>query len=65
MLTETSSLPGLNDGFTSSLNSRMTLDGAIALARSKLLSLQNEQGYWIFELEADCTIPSEYILMMH
>jgi hypothetical protein len=22
-------------------------------------------GYWCFELEADCTIPAEYILMMH
>jgi len=41
------------------------LDGAIDLAKSKLLSLQHQQGNWVFELEADCTIPAEYILMMH
>lgn len=26
---------------------------------------QHPDGYWCFELEADCTIPAEYILMMH
>jgi squalene-hopene/tetraprenyl-beta-curcumene cyclase len=41
------------------------LDEAITRAREKLLSLQHAEGYWVFELEADCTIPSEYILMMH
>ncbi len=41
------------------------LDKAIQHAQDKLLSLQNEAGYWVFELEADCTIPSEYIMMMH
>ncbi|MCX7099204.1 MAG: squalene--hopene cyclase [Methylococcales bacterium] len=41
------------------------LNKAIARAQEKLLSLQSAEGYWVFELEADCTIPSEYILMMH
>jgi squalene-hopene/tetraprenyl-beta-curcumene cyclase len=41
------------------------LDVAIANATETLLSLQHPQGYWLFELEADCTIPAEYILMMH
>jgi len=41
------------------------LDKAILKAQEKLLSLQDEAGYWVFELEADCTIPSEYIMMMH
>lgn len=36
---------------------------AIAKAQERLLSLQNERGYWIFDLEADATIPSEYILL--
>ncbi|CAG7856248.1 partial squalene-hopene/tetraprenyl-beta-curcumene cyclase, partial [biofilm metagenome] len=31
----------------------------------QLLSLQHKDGYWWFELEADCTIPAEYIMMMH
>lgn len=41
------------------------LDRSIAGARDALIALQNPQGYWLFELEADCTIPAEYILMMH
>jgi squalene-hopene/tetraprenyl-beta-curcumene cyclase len=28
-----------------------------------LLSLQNPKGYWVFDLEADATIPSEFILL--
>ncbi|MFZ9610472.1 MAG: squalene--hopene cyclase [Methylococcales bacterium] len=41
------------------------LNRAIDKAQDKLLSLQSDDGYWVFELEADCTIPSEYILMMN
>lgn len=38
---------------------------AVANARLALLEQQKPDGHWCFELEADCTIPSEYILMMH
>ncbi|MFQ5994008.1 MAG: squalene--hopene cyclase, partial [Acidiferrobacterales bacterium] len=38
---------------------------ALATAHDALLFLQHEDGYWCFELEADCTVPAEYILMMH
>jgi len=41
------------------------LDEAIAAARDALIARQHESGYWVFELEADCTIPAEYIMMMH
>lgn len=41
------------------------LDRAVGKAREALLELQNPDGYWVFELEADCTIPAEYITMMH
>ncbi len=41
------------------------LERAIQHAASALLGLQYPDGYWCFELEADCTIPAEYILMMH
>jgi squalene-hopene/tetraprenyl-beta-curcumene cyclase len=41
------------------------LDRAIAEARDALIARQHEQGYWLYELEADCTIPAEYIMMMH
>jgi squalene-hopene/tetraprenyl-beta-curcumene cyclase len=41
------------------------LDLSIRRAKEYILSLQHQEGYWVFELEADCTIPAEYILMMH
>lgn len=30
-----------------------------------LLERQEEDGHWVFELEADATIPAEYIFLMH
>ena len=44
---------------------RDPVEQAIHRARDFLLDRQHQEGYWVFELEADCTIPSEYILMMH
>jgi squalene-hopene/tetraprenyl-beta-curcumene cyclase len=41
------------------------LERAIQHAASALLELQHPDGHWCFELEADCTIPAEYVLMMH
>ncbi len=41
------------------------LNWAIARAQAQLLAAQHPEGYWVYELEADCTIPAEYILMMH
>lgn len=41
------------------------LTDRIARARTALLDLQQEDGHWRWPLEADCTIPAEYILMMH
>ena len=54
--------------FTEDYNSMSnihSLDNAIKNAQDTLLSLQHKDGYWLFELEADCTIPAEYIMMMH
>jgi squalene-hopene/tetraprenyl-beta-curcumene cyclase len=44
---------------------RFELERAIQNAANSLLGLQRPDGDWCFELEADCTIPAEYILMMH
>jgi squalene-hopene/tetraprenyl-beta-curcumene cyclase len=44
---------------------RAELDTAIARATDALLKLQRADGHWVFELEADATIPSEYILLTH
>ncbi len=41
------------------------LEERFTQARAAMLSLQNSDGHWCFPLEADCTIPAEYILMMH
>lgn len=41
------------------------LDAAIARGREAMLRQQAPSGEWCFEFEADCTIPAEYILMMH
>ena len=41
------------------------LDSAIESATEALVSRQNGDGHWVFALEADVTIPAEYILLMH
>ncbi len=38
---------------------------AVAAARDGLLGLRRDDSHWCFEFEADCTIPAEYVLMMH
>jgi squalene-hopene/tetraprenyl-beta-curcumene cyclase len=43
----------------------LSLNRGIDSARDGLLSSQSDAGYWVYELEADCTIPAEYIMMMH
>ena len=41
------------------------LANCIELARDALLKRQKPDGHLVFELEADATIPAEYILMVH
>ncbi len=41
------------------------IERATECAREALLRLQRADGHWSFELEADCTIPAELIMMMH
>ncbi|NBT96313.1 MAG: squalene--hopene cyclase [Methylocystaceae bacterium] len=41
------------------------LETSIQNAKRALLTLSKSDGHWCFELEADCTIPAEYILMRH
>jgi squalene-hopene/tetraprenyl-beta-curcumene cyclase len=42
-----------------------SLDRSIAAATDALLAAQRPDGYWLFELEADATIPAEYVLLRH
>jgi squalene-hopene/tetraprenyl-beta-curcumene cyclase len=41
------------------------LQSGIASASRALLDVQKPDRHWVFELEADVTIPAEYILMRH
>jgi squalene-hopene/tetraprenyl-beta-curcumene cyclase len=41
------------------------LDEVIGRASAALFAQQRADGHWVFELEADATIPAEYILMKH
>ena len=41
------------------------LERAIGRATEALLAIQREDGHWVFELEADATIPADYILLKH
>jgi len=42
-----------------------SLDLAIERASAALLGYQRGDGHWVFELEADATIPAEYVLLVH
>ena len=37
----------------------------VAEARAGLAARQQADGHWVFELEADATIPAEYVLLEH
>jgi squalene-hopene/tetraprenyl-beta-curcumene cyclase len=43
----------------------LDLDRHIDAARDALLACQRPDGHWLFELEADATIPAEYVLLRH
>ena len=41
------------------------LAASIEAAHAAVLSEQRPDGHWVYELEADATIPAEYVLMLH
>jgi squalene-hopene/tetraprenyl-beta-curcumene cyclase len=41
------------------------IDDCIRIATEALLAGQRPDGHWVFELEADATIPAEYVLLRH
>src|SRR5207249_817723 len=62
----------MNDGMTTKESATLVrrdgvpgLETAVARASKSLLALQHADGHWVFELEADVTIPSEFILLQH
>jgi squalene-hopene/tetraprenyl-beta-curcumene cyclase len=41
------------------------LETSIGKAARALMDRQREDGHWVFELEADATIPAEFVLLKH
>ena len=41
------------------------IDQAVDRAAAALAAAQRADGHWVFELEADATIPAEYVLLRH
>ena len=41
------------------------VEGAIRAATAAILAQQKPDGHWVYELEADATIPAEYVLLVH
>jgi squalene-hopene/tetraprenyl-beta-curcumene cyclase len=53
------------DSSTRQPDSGDTLNTSVTAATRALLDLRQPDGHWVFELEADCTIPAEYVLLRH
>ena len=53
----------MTDIATMAAPDRQRLDASIVSAGRALLDVRKPDNHWVFELEADVTIPSEYILM--
>jgi squalene-hopene/tetraprenyl-beta-curcumene cyclase len=47
------------------LNKLDALEKHIRAAADAVLAEQQPDGHWVYELEADATIPAEYVLMVH
>ncbi|SAL20153.1 squalene-hopene cyclase [Caballeronia sordidicola] len=45
--------------------SAAALEASVSRAADALLADQHPEGYWLYELEADATIPAEYVLLVH
>src|ERR1700729_458195 len=41
------------------------VESAIRAATDAILAEQRPDGHWVYELEADATIPAEYVLLIH
>ena len=41
------------------------VEASVDRAAAALAAVQRDDGHWVFELEADATIPAEYVLLRH
>ncbi len=56
---------GADSDCHAALPARPEIDAHIARAADALMARQRDDGHWVFELEADATIPAEYVLLTH
>lgn len=59
-MTDLTDMPTLSAGAVSA-----ELEATIGRATDALLAAQQPDGHWVYELEADSTIPAEYVLLVH
>src|SRR5580692_10722765 len=55
----------MHSAATTQLGTADGLEPSINSATQALLKYRQADGHWVFELEADCTIPAEYVLLAH
>src|SRR4051794_18679564 len=55
----------LSGDTTEEIGGSAKLESSIDSATLALLEYKRPDGHWVFELEADCTIPAEYVLLRH
>ncbi len=48
-----------------SFNEKIPLEKVISESAAALMAKQKDDGHWVFQLEADATIPAEYVLYLH
>ena len=41
------------------------VEASVRAATAAILAQQRADGHWVYELEADATIPAEYVLLVH
>lgn len=55
----------VSSSYASLAGGSAALDEALAGSTEALAALQKDDGHWCFELEADATIPAEFVLLDH
>jgi squalene-hopene/tetraprenyl-beta-curcumene cyclase len=58
-------MDGVTEGAATANPELAQIEAAASRATKALLATQREDGHFVFELEADVTIPAEYILFKH
>ena len=48
-----------------SVNVMNSLEDVVKDSAAALMAKQRSDGHWVFQLEADATIPAEYVLYLH